>query len=178
MATGNLERVFVYGSLMSGLPNHRVLGAARMLGRPGQPRRIGPAFLAGADYRMFDLCGFPGLVLGAEEDQRTVRGELYEVDPAGLARLDRLEGHPRFYRREPREVVLSGATGPAWVYLLANPDHFRDRPSVPSNDWRTYLRDRERERDMARRLDLIDRVASIGPIRFRDDPADQPGDPR
>ena len=79
-------RVFVYGTLLAGEPNHRVLAGARLVANA----RTEPAF------ELRDLGPFPGLVSGGAH---AVAGEVYEVDEATLAALDRLEGHPRFYRR-------------------------------------------------------------------------------
>ncbi|MEZ4323566.1 MAG: gamma-glutamylcyclotransferase family protein, partial [Polyangiales bacterium] len=79
-------RVFVYGTLLAGEPNHRVLAGARLVANA----RTQPAF------ELRDLGPFPGLVSGGAH---AVAGEVYEVDEATLAALDRLEGHPRFYRR-------------------------------------------------------------------------------
>lgn len=38
-----------------------------------------------------------------------VKGEVYEVDAAGLRAIDRLEGHPTAYRRSPLSIVPVGA---------------------------------------------------------------------
>jgi hypothetical protein len=54
-----------------------------------------------------------------------VVGEVYEVDKAVLGKLDELEGHPHFYRREEIEVEdASGDKQQAQCYLL--PDSYFD----------------------------------------------------
>ncbi|WP_415841932.1 gamma-glutamylcyclotransferase family protein, partial [Myxococcus xanthus] len=81
-------RVFVYGTLLGGEPNHRLLRGARLIG----PARTQPRFT------LYDYGPFPAL---ASRGKHAVEGEVYEVDALMLAALDRLESHPRFYRRTP-----------------------------------------------------------------------------
>jgi gamma-glutamylaminecyclotransferase len=101
------ERVFVYGTLKRGHGNYRVMQEAR-------GRFIGEGRLEGA--LLFNLGPFPGVKL-IEGGISSVRGEVFEVPPEGLRRLDRLEGHPTFYRRQEVEVRLSdGTSTTAWVY--------------------------------------------------------------
>ena len=59
-------------------------------------------------------------------------GEVYKVDEATLAALDRLEGYPRFYRRTRIALENSAAIE---TYLLA-PEHVEDRPVIGSGNWR------------------------------------------
>lgn len=118
-----MHYVFVYGSLLSGFGNHHVIASGGL---------VGPARTTNNSWRMLDLGSFPALVHDADGDG--VVGELYLVDDDTLAALDRLEGHPNFYRRE-QTGVLVGSTGYiAWVYVLVSA-----RPGshvVPGNDWR------------------------------------------
>lgn len=116
---GAPTRVFVYGTLLAGEPNHRLLTDARLIAEA----RTKPAF------ELRDLGAFPGLVRGGEH---AVAGEVYEVDAATLAALDRLEGHPRFYRRT-RIALEDGAT--VETYLLA-PEQVEGRPVIDSGNWR------------------------------------------
>jgi gamma-glutamylcyclotransferase (GGCT)/AIG2-like uncharacterized protein YtfP len=58
-----------------------------------------------------------------DEPVSRIRGEVYEVDDAGLDALDDLEGHPRDYRRERARVELdSGETVTAWLYFHPAPE--------------------------------------------------------
>ena len=101
--------VFVYGTLKKGFGNHRLLTKAK--------------FIANAcifDGKMLDLGAFPALV----EGDMDIEGELYEVDKATFAALDRLEGHPTFYKRKRVEAYFSTdeydmATAEAWCYFLS-----------------------------------------------------------
>ena len=86
-----MTRLFVYGSLMSGEPNHRFLARARFV----RVARTEPRFT------LLDLGAYPAL---RAEGRTSVRGEIYEVDAVTLAAVDRLEGHPSYFRRSPIEL--------------------------------------------------------------------------
>lgn len=87
--------VFVYGTLLSGEPNHDVLGGARFVAE-GRTEAV---------FELRDLGAYPGLVDGGRQ---SVVGEVYEVDEETLCSLDRFEDHPRLYHR--RRVVLVDGT--------------------------------------------------------------------
>lgn len=122
-ARSRAVRVFVYGSLLSGEPNHRLLAEARRIG----PARTAPYF------RLVDLGGFPAMV---HDGAGHVVGELYEVDRSTLAALDRLEGCPRFYER----TVIALADGTEAEAYLLRPEQVRGRTAIPSGDWRGWRR--------------------------------------
>ena len=121
------SRVFVYGSLLAGEPNHPVLGRAALVGAATTEPR----------FSLHDLGAFPAMVEGGSH---AVAGEVYEVDRQTLADLDRLEGHPRFYRRAP--IVLADGTS-AETYLLTRAQ-VEGRPVVTTGSWRTHRRERHR----------------------------------
>ncbi|MDY0002190.1 MAG: gamma-glutamylcyclotransferase family protein [Polyangia bacterium] len=112
-------RVLVYGTLLRGEPNHRLLAHADFVGQA----RTEPAF------ELVSLGPFPAMVPGGKT---AVVGEVYEVDQATLEAIDRLEGHPRFYQRHP--VRLEDGTV-AQTYLLPT-EQARGLPRIPSGDWR------------------------------------------
>lgn len=114
-------RVFVYGSLLRGQPNHRLLERSVLVGAASTEPR----------FQLHDLGAFPGMVA---DGAQAVLGEVYEVDRATLAELDQLEGHPRWYRRTP--IALADGSR-AETYLLT-PAQVRDRPIVPNGDWRAH----------------------------------------
>jgi gamma-glutamylcyclotransferase (GGCT)/AIG2-like uncharacterized protein YtfP len=107
---------------MRGLHNHRLLDGARFIAED----RTRPVFT------ICDLGSFPAMVDGGET---AVVGELWEVDATTLARLDALEGHPRWYRRTPIVLVTRRH---AETYLLPR-DSLAGKPTVPSGDWRDWL---------------------------------------
>ncbi|SDF37355.1 gamma-glutamylcyclotransferase family protein [Myxococcus virescens] len=118
--------VFVYGTLLSGEPNHHLLRGARLVG----PARTRPCFT------LYDYGPFPAL---ASKGQHTVAGEVYEVDAPMLAALDRLEGHPRFYQRSP--ITLDGgARVEAYLFPKAR---LAGCPTIESGCWRLHLQERE-----------------------------------
>lgn len=80
-----MNKVFVYGSLKEGFINHRVLGGAKKV----CSARMGNSVL-------FSLGAFPALK-NTDNTNDIVHGEIYEVPD--FHALDRLEGHPDFYKR-------------------------------------------------------------------------------
>lgn len=125
-----VTKVFVYGSLMSGFQNHGLLEGARFL---CEARTVDP-------YTMYSLGTYPAVT---PEPLTTVVGEVYEVDDETLAGLDKLEGHPRFYRREL--VYVQGPRGltRAEMYLLPAENRPRAwrKAVVLSGSWRSYTRE-------------------------------------
>ena len=121
------QLVFVYGTLMSGHGNHRILGGARY---------VSDASTTDSTWTMVDLHAFPGVLSGGSD---SIQGEVYEVNTATVCRMDRLEGHPRFYRRRLVKVTLWDGDGPqhvdAWMYVLPR-DRYGSERVVPGGDWR------------------------------------------
>lgn len=71
--------VFVYGTLKHGGSNHEWIAQQQFVAEA----RTQPL------YRLHDLGGYPGMV--RDENGVSIQGEVWEVDEAGLARLDVLE---------------------------------------------------------------------------------------
>lgn len=120
-------RVLVYGSLLEGEPNHRLLARATFVS----------AVRTKAEFTLHDLGAFPGMVAGGSD---AVAGEVYEVDAATLAELDRLESHPRWYRRTP----IALADGAEVETYLLKPRDVAGCPRVASGDWRAHRREKSR----------------------------------
>jgi len=78
---------------------------------------------------MLDLGPYPGVTRGGKT---AIAGEVFAVDQALLARLDRLEDYPRTYDR----TVLATPWGSAFIYLFRSPTS--DPPLVVSGDWPSY----------------------------------------
>jgi gamma-glutamylcyclotransferase (GGCT)/AIG2-like uncharacterized protein YtfP len=78
----------------------------------------GQCFLGGAwtrpHYALFDLGAYPGLVHAAK-DGRAIHGELYEIDPGLIARLDSIEDAPSLFRLEP--VLIEDHPGEVFAYF-------------------------------------------------------------
>lgn len=112
--------VFVYGTLLSGEPNHHFLKGARKLGEETTNA-----------FRMVDLGHFPACV---EDDNSEVDifGEIWEITPEILRGLDYLEGYPRFYNR--KEIHTS--YGKAWIYFN---NAEKNAPEITSGNWKQHI---------------------------------------
>lgn len=111
-------RVFVYGTLRTGERNHDLLAGAARLGADRTPTR----------YTLVDLGAYPAAVAGGST---AIVGEVFEVDAATLARLDRLEGHPHLYQRTT--VRLTSRRGAVMYVMTAA--QAAGWPALPSGDW-------------------------------------------
>jgi|HubBroStandDraft_5_1064220.scaffolds.fasta_scaffold71308_1 gamma-glutamylaminecyclotransferase len=100
---GSAATIFVYGTLKRGCRNHSVFQSAEFVSEawtePG--------------FRMVHCGAYPGMVRA--EQGESVCGELYRVDAALLAALDRFEDAPNEYERVT--IRLSdGAEAQAYLY--------------------------------------------------------------
>ncbi len=109
-------RLFVYGTLRPGGVHHGLLATARRLGTWTTPPR----------YTLYALDHYP---VAVPSGRTAVVGEVYAVDARTLARIDRLEDHPRTYRR----MQLQTPWGPAWMYIQQRPP--RGARLIASGDW-------------------------------------------
>lgn len=115
--------VFVYGTLLAGEPNHRLLDGCPCAG----------AAVTEPVFRMLGLGGFPGIVPGG---RTAIRGEVYLVDGPVLEALDRLEGAPTFYRRERMKVTIGKVRAEVEGYVLAHVPARARLEEIASGDWR------------------------------------------
>ena len=132
--TGALDRLFAYGTLMTGFSRRPLLGGALLEAR-GRIRGT-----------LLDLGEYPGVLL---DSGGWVVGELYRVPDMvkRLSGLDRAEGFDPadeatspFVRRRVAVLVGDGSTREAWVYV------YNDRggpagppPRIASGDWRAHV---------------------------------------
>ncbi len=96
-------RVIVYGSLKKGFYNHKLLkdeGAIFI-----------DNFISEPIYSMYSLGWYPAVVEGGDTP---IFGEVYEI--GDFTKLDKLEGHPKWYRRE----LIKTHVGDSWMYLFKN----------------------------------------------------------
>jgi len=107
-------KVFVYGTLRKELGNHYLLQDSVYLG-------------TGSTLDHFVMLesslghSIPYVVKLNKTNKilsTIVEGEVYEVDDLTLANLDRLEGHPGWYKREYIDVVLDDEIVKAMIYLM------------------------------------------------------------
>ena len=106
-------KVFVYGTLKRGEGNNGLL-----LG-------CGADFLTNAktkEPRKLVISGLPYLNKPEIEGGVQVCGEIWEVPDSMIWRLDQLEGHPTWYKRQEDYFVDSvGNEWSAWVYYIQSP---------------------------------------------------------
>jgi len=114
--------LFVYGTLMSGEPEHARLAGARPLGPVGTE----------AAFDLVDLGVEPALVPGGTT---SIRGELYALTPTQLAAVDVHHGHPLRYRR----AALRLDDGRVVEAHQLAPDQTRGRRRIRGGDWKTRL---------------------------------------
>jgi gamma-glutamylcyclotransferase (GGCT)/AIG2-like uncharacterized protein YtfP len=129
------DKVFVYGTLMSGFDRRRRAGIDTRM------RYIGRGWIEAV---LFDLGIFPAAIPAPDSH---VWGEVYEVedDPSVLARLDEIEGYrtsepdTSLYTRARTTVTFDdGGVDTAWVYFYNAPLGRAER--IASGDYLDYLR--------------------------------------
>lgn len=126
-------RVFVYGTLLQGLHNHHLLEGSRKVGAGWSKERM-----------VMRHKGVP--FVSRQEEVCRIRGEVYEVNGPTLQRLDKLEGHPTWYRREEIEVELEGGAGVrAYVYMLG--DMGEGASVIGDGDYRAFVQHRRAQQE-------------------------------
>ncbi|NLJ77605.1 MAG: gamma-glutamylcyclotransferase [Peptococcaceae bacterium] len=126
-----INRVFVYGTLMSGMGNHHLIKPFLKGMRPGKTEGI-----------LYDLpYGYPAVIPG----KGIVHGEIMELRDIGksLQVLDRLEGYREGCAGNPYNRVVQvvetvdGAKMPAYLYIWGMPEEIEEQGAiVPGGDWR------------------------------------------
>jgi gamma-glutamylaminecyclotransferase len=101
--------VATYGTLKKGESNHHYVKTAKYVGR-GKTSDKYPLVIDGLPY----LYKEKGVGYNVEVD-------IFKVSDARLERMDALEGHPRWYKREQVDIELNGKTLKCWVYFMTNP---------------------------------------------------------
>ena len=101
--SAKLIKVFVYGTLKRGEPNHHWLtssekGFARFLSEATTVNSF--PLVVGTRYNIPFLLDRPG-------EGHQIKGEVYEVDEQMFASLDVLEDYPKYYDREIQNVMAA-----------------------------------------------------------------------
>jgi gamma-glutamylaminecyclotransferase len=98
--------IFAYGTLRQGFHNHHYVRDSLFLGTATTCKQ----------YAMYVAEDIPYLMV--EEARYHILGEVFRVDAAMLAALDKLEGHPHVYCRQEADVVVKdGRRMRAQVYF-------------------------------------------------------------
>eukprot|EP00161_Ancyromonas_sigmoides_P002062 TRINITY_DN11808_c0_g1_i1.p2 TRINITY_DN11808_c0_g1~~TRINITY_DN11808_c0_g1_i1.p2 ORF type:complete len:159 (+),score=35.90 TRINITY_DN11808_c0_g1_i1:611-1087(+) len=123
--------VFVYGTLKRGFPNHDFLAraeGARLVCDSAQTREPIALVVGGPRHVPYLIArSAPGSLDGASR----VAGEVYAVDPAALALLDKLEGvSSGRYARVPMELLDSAEIPTAFAYVWT-----REGSAEPFEGW-------------------------------------------
>src|SRR6185503_19126868 len=85
--------VFTYGTLKRGFRNHILLAHCALI----------DTVCTKPKYLLYDCGSYPCMV--KSDNGKYIKGEVYEVDPTTLKRLDQLEGVPWLYQRDTVELV-------------------------------------------------------------------------
>ncbi|EDV37240.2 uncharacterized protein Dana_GF11525 [Drosophila ananassae] len=124
------RRVFVYGTLKKGEPNHHWLtsvenGQARFLGKGTTAVKF--PLVVGTRYNIPFLLARPG-------KGTHIEGEIYEVDEAMFGKLDQLEDYPDYYDREEQQIhTEQNESIQCWLYLIRNfPDRLLSKKMLSS----------------------------------------------
>jgi len=122
--------VFVYGTLMSGYSNNRLLSSSEMIDTATTEEEF--TLLAHS---------FPYLV---EEDGKSyVSGEIYKVSEDTLTNLDSLEGHPTWYERKVIKVITeTGDRLEAWAYFMPKSKLNGSAKLIESGSYREYTEEK------------------------------------
>ena len=100
-----MNLVFVYGTLMRGISNHKYyLEDSSFLG-------IGTI----QGYALYDLGSYPGI---RQEENECTKGEVFEVDDKTMSRLDNLEVEGFLYTRKVLKMEMgNGLVQDAYAYI-------------------------------------------------------------
>lgn len=119
--------IAVYGSLLSGMGNHRLLETSKLLG----------IFQTKPEFRLYSLGGFPGLKTNGNT---SVTMEVYEVTEEVARRVDNLEGYtPNGNNTFYDKILIKTPYGEASVYIYVN--DIPEERIVESGDWKTFKKE-------------------------------------
>jgi len=121
--------VFVYGTLKRNHSNNYLLKDSEFIGKATTKY----PYLLIDDY-------LPFLIKDSCHDcSRIIKGELYEITDDVFKRLDDLEGHPNFYKRQCIWVVNKNKMIYTWCYFLNDGLTYNENCFVDSGEWGDIL---------------------------------------
>jgi gamma-glutamylaminecyclotransferase len=103
--------IFVYGTLKKGFSNHYFLDGAHFVDYAVTKEKYA-LYVSYIPY------------LSKDEKISKIYGEVYKVDFDMLKRVDMLEEHPDWYKREVVDVYLLNKNKlvKSWIYFFPNPE--------------------------------------------------------
>lgn len=123
-----IEHVFVYGTLR---PPHRDTPADDSRYYPQVEKYIQKAMPARVlNCTLYNLGTYPGATRG----NNVLQGDLLTVKSEAMAVMDRIEGHPVFFRREKVEVQTDNGLTKAWIYWTSK-GAVIGRQRIANGDW-------------------------------------------
>ncbi len=114
-----MHLVFAYGTLKRGLKNHHLMARARFIGVASSVPH----------YRM--IAGDYPVLFEQGDNLLPVSGELFEVDDATLAELDRLESVGTLYDRKTAAIALGDDVVTDVFIYIGRPEAWRNRGWPP-----------------------------------------------
>lgn len=136
--------VFVYGTLLSGLRNHRCLEGTTYIGKASTLE----------NFVMYAHSGYPAIVEPQGKDAGyTIFGEVYEVNDRVLMMLDHLEGYdpesPKtsLYQRSSIEVKINDNIEGVYVYVQKRIPSSMKR--LATGNYLEFLEEQERQFETA-----------------------------
>lgn len=132
------HKVFVYGSLMSGMPNHARMRDAILLSKDARTEN--------PEYELHELVEFSFPSAIRSPMGTTLFGEVYHVSDQLLAMMDYFEGHPDFFKRQEVQIVLDGSE-PFTCWIYEGPESLSieglsQSVLIESGDWRKHYAER------------------------------------
>lgn len=116
-------KVFVYGTLMSGMRANHFLQTSNFVENDVIPANT---------FEMYSLGFFPALV--ESNDSTPVIGEVYEITSEVQGNLDRYEGYPYHY---DRKQVTTEKGHLVWVYYMK--ENRQNKVVVEHGSWRQFI---------------------------------------
>lgn len=120
--------LFVYGTLMRGMPNNDLLADSKFI-----------AEVTAESAKLIDLGYFPGMIEAVSSPSGVV-GELWEVSEETLDQIDILEGHPDLFVRS--EVCVQHKTPVEKKAELVYAYFYNGINEIHSGDWRQHVEER------------------------------------
>lgn len=114
-----MQRVFVYGTLKKGQPNHHLISG----GIESGDCRVEGVGVTEAKYPLIVTTRYNVPFLLDAPNARNavnVEGEVYSVNDKMMEILDDLEAHPTFYTRSQIPIIFQDKSEKMWCYLMKN----------------------------------------------------------